>query len=71
MVVDDDVESIGTEEIGSVRRIEPTALKWKQNLPKVTSSHSLKEAKNGCMASGCGMYATDSKRIDSPRTNKL
>jgi hypothetical protein len=57
--------------IGSVRRIKPTALKWNGKLPKVISSPLLKEARDDRSASGCGLWATDPKQINSLSTDGL
>jgi hypothetical protein len=55
MVVDGDADSIRTDQVGSVRKIDPAELKWRRKLPKVISSPSLKEEKAGRVASECGM----------------
>jgi hypothetical protein len=38
VVIDGDVNSVGTEQIGSVKRIEPAELNWKRKLSKGISS---------------------------------
>jgi hypothetical protein len=55
VAVDDDIDSIRPEEIGFVRRINPTALKRNEKIPKVISSPLLKEAREDRSASGCDL----------------
>jgi hypothetical protein len=55
VVVDGDVDSIGTKQVGSATKIDPAELKWKRKLPTVISSTSLKEEKAGHVAGECGL----------------
>jgi hypothetical protein len=65
MVVDGFSDSVVVEQIGYVRRAEPSELKRKRKLPKVITSPSMKEAEAVRVVSWCGQKATDPKKTGS------